>query len=429
MSNAVADRRHVLEIAAGSLALADGRVDEQNHVIRRVKILGFHSRNLGRTIGLEYNEFGDAINRPYSYSAEAMQAAIPLYEGVSVFSGHVKFGYEEETGRRIVTDGERDNDDLVGWIQGVTLEGDGSKETDGLYGDFHYLSEHPFNARVVEIAKRRPDKLSFSHEAYFDDPRVVDGRIVLSKIRRVDSVALVSDKPGTTRGLFETAAPDASITPNGVPKMSASASTKTTIKKLLETVAKDTKGHKRLLEMTDQYGAEMADVPVEVAAASSPEDQIKAGIVAAIVSKVESATPEQLEAVLEALGMGDSLSAAATGKSGKAAEEEAPTEEEKKEPPVAESKKPDRGGVILECVGILRECGVGEYHETVLEAMANLPTKEKRLAFARSQKPAGEIKPRSQAPQTPVLETAAKANSVDYGKDPDQAARALRGVS
>ncbi len=412
MTTAAIDQRSVFELATGVTGPSNDRVDEAAGVIRGVKILGLDSNNRGYTLGLTAEEFGDAVNRPYSYTMEALRQAVPLYEGATVYSNHARFEIDKKTGRRLVEPTQRDNDDLVGWFENVKVI-----EGQGLFGDFHYVKAHPMSARVIEIARRRPDKLAFSHEAYFDDPRVIDGKIYLTKIVRVDCVALVSDKPGTTHGMFESTAPERK------PPMSK------TIKQILESVDKSTPGHKRLLEMMNdqQLGAEVGAVAVDAPPDAKPEDQIKAGILAAIVAKLEKASPAEIEAVLAALGMGDSLSEAAAGKPGSGGGGGGEGEGK----PAGETAIVDRSGVVLECIGMLRECGVSDYHEAVLEAMAALPTKEKRLAFARSQKPAGgQIKPRSQAPEPGkvVAETTVKPDGIDYSKDLERGAMALRGV-
>jgi hypothetical protein len=453
MATAVAQERRAFELSIAPATLAsphdqNSRVDESAGIIRRVKVLGFSSRNLGRTIGLSRDEFGAAADQPYSYSRQALEAAASLYEGAKVYNNHTEFGYDETTGKRIVTGTDRENEDLIGWLENVAIEGDGSKDTDGMYADLCVITSHSMAKPLFEVARRRPQIIALSHEAYWDNPTVKGGRIVLNAITHVDCVALVSAKPGTTRGLFETAAPaiSAASTSNKGTK-----TVKLTLKKLVESlVAANAPGRKVLEDMMGgDYGAALADVPVEVPAdagsekpSGKPEDQIKAGILAAVMAKLDKASEAEMLAVLEALGLGDSLSAAAAGKTGgaggkateQAGEAGKKNDEEKAMETAANNGKggagtPDRGNLILECVGILRECEVGDYHETALEAMANLPTKEKRLAFARSIKPVGQIKPRSQSPDKPVLETAAKPNGVDFSKDLDGAARRLRGVA
>src|SRR5262249_2363425 len=47
------------------------RVDVKGGVIHGVKIVGLESRNIGRTIGLDPDEFAGALDKPYGYSPSA----------------------------------------------------------------------------------------------------------------------------------------------------------------------------------------------------------------------------------------------------------------------------------------------------------------------------------------------------------------------
>lgn len=191
-------RRRIFEEAD---ALVKGSVDSRDKVIRGVKIVGLESRNTARVLGLDERDFGSAVDKPYRYSESALREAAQLYEGASVYSGHLPFSVEE-SGQRVFKSSSRPNDDLVGWLENVRYV-----EGQGLYGDLHVIESHPLAQSLFEVAQRRPDKYALSHEANFGDPTVENGRVVIGRIESVNAVALINDRPGTTNGLFESAEP------------------------------------------------------------------------------------------------------------------------------------------------------------------------------------------------------------------------------
>lgn len=184
---------------AAAEAQNDDRIDEEAGVIRGVKILGLQSRNTARTIGGTYEEFGDAVDDFYSYSAEALRDAIPLFEGIKVIINHPEFSYSRD-GRRSASPADREAEDVFGRLVNVRMEGD------GLYADHQYLKSHPFARRFVEIARRMPNVLAYSPAAT-GLPQLVNGRPVITKITDARSVDLVGERPGTTSSLFESEKP------------------------------------------------------------------------------------------------------------------------------------------------------------------------------------------------------------------------------
>jgi len=187
MSKRVFEEAALLEpIAAGS-------------VISNVKIVGLESRNTARVLGLDERDFGAAVDRTYRYSEEALRAAIPLYEGASVYNGHLPSTYDE-SGRRVFRADVHSNADLVGWLENVRYV-----RGQGLFGDLHVLESHPISKTLMEVSRRNPSKLALSHEAVFNELRLENGRVVISRIEAVEGVALINERPGTTNGLFEKA--------------------------------------------------------------------------------------------------------------------------------------------------------------------------------------------------------------------------------
>ena len=293
--------RFAFEIAANPQANFSDRIDRNACVIKGVKIIGLESKNTGRVIGLDQREFGAAVDRPYAYTPDALKAAIPLYEGAHVFSNHTKFDFDERGARRIQSS-ERQNEDMLGWLSNVHYV-----ESQGLYGDLNYLNTHPMSQRLVEVASKNPRLMALSHEAVFDAPQVSGGRIYLTKISGVDSVALVSSKPGTTNGLFESFSQ--LITEE--PQMSWT----TTLREILESTPVGTKGRGVLLEMITEAGPapnHTADAPVQLPPAPGgqdlgPQEKIRQGMLAAVNAKLEDADVDALRSVLQALNLSDSI--------------------------------------------------------------------------------------------------------------------------
>ena len=192
---------HVRRVLEDIAIAKTSRVDKKNHRILGCRIVGTSSKNRARVLGLDPIRFGDALDKPYRYSIDGLRKAIPRYEGAKVFSDHADYDFDE-TGARVVTEYERSNDDVLGWLSGVRVVDVGDDLKDGLYADLDYFEDHPVAMRLVQAAERNPRLFAFSHEADFDAD-LVDGQVVITDIPEVDCVALVSSRPGTTNGLFE----------------------------------------------------------------------------------------------------------------------------------------------------------------------------------------------------------------------------------
>ena len=144
------------------------RVDREAGVIRNVKVLGLESRN-GRT-----------------YRPEALATAAALYDGAKVNVNHPKGAPQ----------GPRDYQDRIGVLRNITL-----RESEGLFGDFHFNPAHTLAGQLAWDAEHAPENVGLSHNVVARVSR--DGqRQIVESIERVQSVDLVAD-PATTRGLFE----------------------------------------------------------------------------------------------------------------------------------------------------------------------------------------------------------------------------------
>lgn len=146
-----------------------GAVDREAGIIRGVAILGPQSKN------------------GYAYALEAVQKAVPLFEGARFFLDHPRKSDDAETS------GVRGVRELAGCIENVHT--DGAK----LRGDMRVL-KHAAEL-VFNIAEQMPDKAGLSINARGKMVEQNGARIV-EEITAVKSVDLVT-APATTESLFE----------------------------------------------------------------------------------------------------------------------------------------------------------------------------------------------------------------------------------
>lgn len=359
----VAQWRVVEDAFIGALTV-ENRVDAEAGVIRGVKIVGVQSRNIGRTIGCSADQFGDAANKPYSYDPEGLKAAVPLYEGKSVFSNHRPYTVDRSTGQRVIEQAERDNGQLVGWVQNCRFV-DGPPEVAGIYGDFHVFKSNPLAPTLFESAERKPDAFALSHEAFSKQPTVQRGAIVLPGIAVVDAIALVSGAPGTTSSLFES--------------FNEGTMTKTYKEFFAEQPAAH-KGARLILEMMDgPMGAPIAAVEApggEVAGASADEltKQAFRAMVMAAFDDDSLDTKATMQRIKDIFAAKDKLE-------GKTSAPEADGGGDAK-PPVDESKIVSAAqSAVFECLDFLAEAKVIAPGRPVIEAMLVLPA-DRRKPYA-----------------------------------------------
>jgi len=144
-------------------SFSTGRIDRDAGVIRDVLILGPQSAN-GRV-----------------YTADALQAAAKLYEGVHVYIDH--------------HEGRRSYRDKIGYLTQVEYRGG------GLRGDLHINPAHPAASQLFWDAQHNPRAVGLSHDA---EGQVVSRgeQTIVEAIHTVRSVDLVAE-PATTHSLFE----------------------------------------------------------------------------------------------------------------------------------------------------------------------------------------------------------------------------------
>lgn len=419
--------RFAFELAA-DLKTTD-RIDRDAGVIRKVKLVGIQSNNLARTIGYSYGDVGPAANQPYSYAIAGLRRSMPLYENTSVYQNHLPFKYDRQTGSREIVASERPNDQLLGWIKNVYVVETGNPETDGLYGDFHFIRTHSYIPNLIEVAERNPEKLALSHEAYFDDVKVVNGRLVIQELKKVAGMALVNQEPGTTKSLFESHFQE--------PHMPTA-----TLRQVLESSVGDeaqVKSAKLLLELMsgppfDTVGDAPAPDQMAVATPAAPvtaDQAIKEAFKTAVIACFEDpsldmhATIEKIDNVLNAM---ETIAGPALPIGGAAPllEGDAPPEGEGDEPPAAEGDEPpadkpegdeppakkkpfakestdvDRGPLIIESCGLMVAAGLTPTPE-LLESVAAKETPEKRQAFVSELKALIPEAPASGAPKKPIV--------------------------
>ena len=143
-------------------------VDEENGVIRGVRILGKYSKN-----GREYTE-------------QARRDAAKCYEGVGVNVDHKRKPGEEHK----LLEGK-------GWL-GECAD---NPAKEAVYGNLYILKTDPDAPKIFEIARRKPKNIGLSHVAE-GVTKSVGGKTIVESIQRVTSVDLVRN-PATNSSLFE----------------------------------------------------------------------------------------------------------------------------------------------------------------------------------------------------------------------------------
>jgi len=149
------------------------RVDREHNIVHDVKIVGLQSRNKG--------------DRANDYPATTLQAAVKLYEGMTVYTAHSK----DEKGNWQYSDAN-------GNVRNVHPASDGS-----LFGDHHYNPKHHLTEQYLWDAEHNPGNVAFSHEAGGKrryNPRT--NRYVVEVIQQVNGICMVP-RGGTNASLFE----------------------------------------------------------------------------------------------------------------------------------------------------------------------------------------------------------------------------------
>lgn len=239
------------------------KIDRDACVIRGVKIIGKSSQR-----GREYTD-------------AAIAEACPMYEGAEVNVEHPASERDQLKVRPI----------LEGWGRLKNVRAVGG---DGAYGDLHYLAHHPHTPLFLErIEKGYPIGLSQNARGKW---RTEGGRTIVESIPQVISVDLVR-KGATTKTLFESEA------------MS------TTVKAVFEqhkAAAKD----KSLVALLEDVAGDPTMAPTEMVAPeadATADESIKEALMASITAKLPELDAAALKKVLNAVGIGDSISKTLAG--------------------------------------------------------------------------------------------------------------------
>lgn len=293
------------------------QVDRQAGLIRGVKVLGRISPNKHKIPGAE---------KGTEYTTEAMQAAIPLYEGAPVYKNHPP---------RTHVDVVRPISEEFGWLTNPVLR------DAGIYADLHLFTSDPDAQKILEAAEKNPRAFALSHNA---DGRfeVRNGKAYIVEIPEVRSVDIVT-RGGTVSSLFESKEP-----PIATKKLRA-------LFESLGPKAKRKAAQKQVKHLLEVDGLVTDDMAMEEPAAdASPEDALLAGFKAAMNAILDDDT---LDASAKQKKIGEYLKAhekltaePATADEGETTTEEADDEGETETPeseecvtgkkPMKESRKP-----------------------------------------------------------------------------------------
>lgn len=294
-------------------------VDRENRIIRNVMVIGLSSGNSVRVVGIDSDE-------TYDYLPEALQDAIPKYQGVVVNLDHPDFTHTADGERR--TASATKTAQRFGRLVNVRFV-----ENKGLMADLEYLASHPLAEMILEAAERMPETLAMSHNARGNVTRK-GGKYVVDEIGEVRSVDLIAEKPGTTHSLFENLKECDMACDNKLAEQE-----ETEDKKLTEmNVDPNMQTAAPLQEEDDMVNPEEEMIAEQDEAVAAPEEMIESGFRGAINALLDD---DSLDDATLVSRLGDLIKkrsevkiALAGGEGGDVSEQE---EEQKKEDVVAES--------------------------------------------------------------------------------------------
>lgn len=285
---------------------------------------------------------GNASVNGRQYGDPVIAEGISRYNGAKVYLNH--------PAER--TPGDRDFNDWVGVVENAKARRGGG------FGDIRLRQEHPRFKEICEAVEHFPKHFGLSHVADIDSEK--RGAVEhVTRIGEVFSVDIVTD-PATTNGIFES---------------------KTTMKKqTLKQVLESTKGsqsvfRKVIAEMVEA-GAMPETTEVAIADNAGEDESIKAGIMAAIAKKLESATPDELKKVLKALAIGDSVSDLVAGGNAPAPDA-APAPAPEAAKAIEENRKLARKLAVMEAKSMLLEAG-REATEIRIKSVANAEESDRK---------------------------------------------------
>jgi hypothetical protein len=231
----MATKRITERVSAPFFGAGADAVDEAAGLIRNVALCGLVSEN----------------DRDYPAAVHARDHG--KYDGAKVFFDHT----DERTGRKFR--------DWVGVVRAPRAAATGS------FGTLELFKSDPNVPKLLEAAKKCPDKFGMSHVAMCKTRRE-NGRDVVESIDAVESVDIVTD-PATVKGLFRHESKGGRAVP-------------TTIKEYVDRLAPRL-GAKRLLRAARLTEDDLGGMPMDPAA--PPPDDAATDVDGAIDSAFESA--------------------------------------------------------------------------------------------------------------------------------------------
>lgn len=374
------------------------RVDPETGLIVGVKLVGKTSTNTHGVQDVDGSEYTD----------EALQEAIPFYEGA--------YGYLNHRSRKSETT-ERDVREKFCRYFAVELR------EDGLYGNMAIINpKTEFAGTLLRAADAFPDAFGLSHDAT-GDGEIRNRMFVITKIPSVNSVDVV-DHGATTRSLFESK--EASPMPQ----------TKKKASEILLTGAKALgKTHLRLAESylaTDAFGLKEIDMLEDDG--GEPEDKVAAAFKEACNAIMDGEDDDatkikKLKEVFKAktrIASAEEPKETDSGDKGAKDEKKEPDKDDKKTQESREANLARENSALRE----LLESGVTGVPASVVKALSRLDdATERREAIAAFKKgqpaPTPPARtPRSESPGTQIQESR-QFNGANLA-DPVQLANALR---
>lgn len=385
------------ERVQGFAPLASGgkRVDREAGIVYGVKVVGKSSPNTHNVQGVEGTD----------YTAAALQAALPLYEGLKVNVDHPPRSSPGEA---------RSSEDRLGKLVNARIHGG------EIYADLHLLKTHPMAARVMEAAEKMPDAFALSHNA-LGKGDVQEKRYVITEIPEVRSVDVVADG-GTNRSLFE------GKEQRTMPKL--------TIRKLFEAAGPKTKvsarkfprlakAVKRLLEDEALMDKELE----EDAPPAEHKEALKEGFRASVAKIVddclsgEGDPKECIARIGELLKTHDKLTDDDSDEEDLEEEDDSDDKDDDKDDAKDDAKKTEESRKYCTRLakGYLNLQEAQQPQKALVDALVKLPDDDARLSLLESWPRSGSTAanngrtgsaPRSSSPARPVQESAA-AKSAD----------------
>lgn len=171
-------------------------IDEENKVIKGVRVLGNLSRNCHGVRG---------VTEGSEYTRDLMKKAIEkkLYEGRLVNCDHPE---DQDNPKVRPKKWTVSVTNPLGVLRNVRFE----DNPPCLRADLHYQPDHPMANRVLEDVRRGLGMYGLSHNACVAKDKVVGKRYVIEELASVRSVDLVID-PATNKNLWEDAMDDTAM--------------------------------------------------------------------------------------------------------------------------------------------------------------------------------------------------------------------------